>query len=140
MIWNFSKYQSQKCRYKSLRISFAFANSFTPTILQLSLKSAVALLLCIKSIFIEVVTPSRFVPKLLQSKLQNWYFWSGIIVHLGVSAVSNCMVALVDNQEIDIAHGEKWVPLVKEIQEDLVYHHNDLVLLQWLLPVWNGGG
>ena len=45
------------------------------------------------------------------------------------------MVALVDNQEIDIAHGEKWVPLVKEIQEDLVYHHNDLVLLQRLLPV-----
>ena len=45
------------------------------------------------------------------------------------------MVALVDNQEIDIAHGEKCEPLVKEVQEDLVYHHNDLVLLQRLLPV-----
>ena len=107
---------------------------------QLSLKSAVALLLCIKSIFIEVVTPSIFVPKLLQIKLQTRYAWNVIIVHLGVSAVSNCMMALVDNQEVDIAQGEKWVPLVKEIQEDLVYHHNDLVLLQWLLPVWNGNG
>ncbi len=47
-----------------------------------------------------------------------------IVEYLDVDAVSNRVVALVDDEQVDVRHPEEAV--IQGVQEDLVYHHQNL--------------
>ncbi len=47
-----------------------------------------------------------------------------IVEYLDVDAVSNRVVALVDDEQVDVRHPEEVV--IERVQEDLVNHHQNL--------------